>query len=598
MSNKFTISWIILAGGVIVQSILLISLAVTDGQTIDEATHLSSGASYLTTGDFKLNPEHPPLVKLLSGSSALLASPQVPTDDPSWNSGNQWDFGRAFLYHNTVSADTLLFLGRLPTILLTVILTIAVVLITRVLLGPTASMVSLILVTLEPTILAHGHYVTTDVPFTLFFFLSIAYFWWAFQTRSLLAAVMTGIWIALAHVTKFSAVTLWPILIVTGGVFVLSAENMRTALRVLARIMGISIGITVLAVLLVYGFTTRTAYSDPTVRGFYADPETQASSIPFGSLLADTSGIGGILRWGAEAVPIPAFDYFRGLADVAVHNYNGHTSYLLGEQRTKGWWYYFPVALFAKLPAALFTLSIIGLFLGLRLLMRQERQVPRDIAQSFLEHTRARIRRVPLTVFAFGIPPLLYLLMSLGSHINLGVRHVLPVVPFLIILGSLPFSVRPQTYAKIYQAAVSGMLLLFVIGVGIQAPYFTSYFSEFVGGWKQGPTYLLDSNFDWGQDTARLKHALATEHFPEPIAFSYFGSVDIPAYMQRGFSRVPTDGDVQTEGIPTGGTIIISAGNYFSFDSPYQWLRKQPITQIVGTTLYVFVFGRTIERNE
>ena len=39
-----------------------------DGFTLDEAYHIAAGVSYVKYGDFRINPEHPPLVKLWVGS--------------------------------------------------------------------------------------------------------------------------------------------------------------------------------------------------------------------------------------------------------------------------------------------------------------------------------------------------------------------------------------------------------------------------------------------------------------------------------------------------------------------------------------------------
>src|SRR6266446_2414302 len=71
-------------------------------QTYDEATHLAAGYSYLTTGDYRLNPEHPPLSKLLAALPLLFLKPHLPVEDASWRNGDTLYFGAIFLYLNRV----------------------------------------------------------------------------------------------------------------------------------------------------------------------------------------------------------------------------------------------------------------------------------------------------------------------------------------------------------------------------------------------------------------------------------------------------------------------------------------------------------------
>lgn len=569
------------------QLMLLGFAADSESQTIDEAAHLASGVSYLTTGDFRLNPEHPPFVKLLAGSSALLAKPRVPLDDPSWDNRDQWEFGRAFLYRNTVSADTLLFLGRLPVIAMTVLLALAVFLITRALLGRTASFIALLLSVIAPNVLAHGHYVTTDIPFTLFFFLSIAYFWWAFHTRHSLALLTAAVLLALAHITKFSALVLWPILLVLGFAAILHSADRKQALRFFTAYLGVSILITAVFIFAIYGFSADVAVNDPVVANFYAHPEQRDTALPF-IAAADSGPLRDQIAWIARRVPIPAFDYMRGMGNVILHNYYGHTAYLLGDVSEVGWWYYFPIALFVKLPAGVLVLAGLGLVGIIAALSRSARAAAH--AGPLRRRLLAAYRSLPLAGILFALAPLLYLLISMNSTINLGVRHILPIFPFIFILAALPFTFVRRRFQRAFRSALWGILFITVLAFGVSAPYFTSYFSEFIGGRLHGPAYLLDSNYDWGQDAKRLRTFLEHTTLPEPVSLSFFGSIDIPRYLGRNFAPVPTDAMIEANGLPTSGTVIISAGQYYSRDSQHTWLRRLPATAIVGTSIFVFTF--------
>src|SRR5579872_2860277 len=96
-----------------------------ESQTFDEGTHLAAGLSYWKTGDYRMNPEHPPLPKLLCAVPLLFMNVRLPFEYPSWSQGNELDFGGQFLYANNLTADQILFPARMVTIVLTLLLGVA-----------------------------------------------------------------------------------------------------------------------------------------------------------------------------------------------------------------------------------------------------------------------------------------------------------------------------------------------------------------------------------------------------------------------------------------------------------------------------------------
>src|SRR3989344_8301177 len=88
----------------------------------DEITHLPSGYSYWKTGLTQLNPQHPPLVKLLTAFPLLFLDLKFDPKDSSLSGPlkDEWQFGRNLLFAN--NADTFLFWGRLPVMLLSLLL--------------------------------------------------------------------------------------------------------------------------------------------------------------------------------------------------------------------------------------------------------------------------------------------------------------------------------------------------------------------------------------------------------------------------------------------------------------------------------------------
>ena len=128
---------LLLALGIAVHGGLALHTMSGNSATFDEGAHLPAGYTHLTLGDHRLNPEQPPLVKLLSAAALRPVQPEGDTDDLAWRTSRQWEFGRRFLYVWN-DGDRLLFLGRLPVLALTLVLVGAVALRTRRLAGPLA----------------------------------------------------------------------------------------------------------------------------------------------------------------------------------------------------------------------------------------------------------------------------------------------------------------------------------------------------------------------------------------------------------------------------------------------------------------------------
>ena len=165
----------LVAAAVALQAGLAVHAMRGSSATFDEGAHLPAGYTHLALGDHRLNPEQPPLVKLLAAAPLLAVRPVLKADARSWVEARQWEFGRSFLYRWN-DADRLLFLGRLPIVALASCLVVAVFLEARRRFGDAAAAASLGLAALSPDVLAHGALVTTDLAFALFFFLSVVAF--------------------------------------------------------------------------------------------------------------------------------------------------------------------------------------------------------------------------------------------------------------------------------------------------------------------------------------------------------------------------------------------------------------------------------------
>ncbi|TSD03102.1 MAG: hypothetical protein Athens071426_296 [Parcubacteria group bacterium Athens0714_26] len=202
---------------------LMLNAARTDSAIMDELAHIPAGYSYVKYLDYRLNPEHPPLVKIISAIPLLFANLNFPTDKSFWTTdiNGQWTSGAQFLYESGNSADKILFLARLGPILLTLLLIIFIYFFARKLIGRWWALLPTFFVALSPNFLAHGHYVTTDVGATLGIFLAIFGLLNFLLNQSSKNLIISGTLFGIAQLMKFSSVLLIPYFIFIIFVFYL-----------------------------------------------------------------------------------------------------------------------------------------------------------------------------------------------------------------------------------------------------------------------------------------------------------------------------------------------------------------------------------------
>ncbi len=178
--------------------------------TFDEACHLAAGYSYLLARDYRMNPEHPPLMKMLNALPLLIYRPILPTKNPSWENVDEYQFGEDFLYKNKIDADFILFLGRLPSVILSIFLSFFVFKWANELYGVKSAIFALFLYVFCPNIIAHSQLVTTDLAGSCFVFLSLYFFWRLIKQKSMLNTVLAGVSLGFALASRFTTLILFP----------------------------------------------------------------------------------------------------------------------------------------------------------------------------------------------------------------------------------------------------------------------------------------------------------------------------------------------------------------------------------------------------
>ena len=421
--------------------------------TYDEPYHLAAAYTYVTRGDFRLGSEHPPLVKELIGLALLPLAPSVGADAERAFAAalerqeGQWVFGERFLYRDN-EPQPLLRRGRLVVLALGALLVLLVSLWARDAFGLVAGAVAGCLAALDPNLLAHGTLATTDLGFTLFFVATLFMLRRTFRTLTPSAVLLTGVFVGAALASKHSAVLLVPAVIVLGLLRVIddaawpvrlgSARGIahwRGRAATVAALLGCWTLVGWGAIWASYGFRgadaagvetalplsqwTQKIRSERVLAEILArgdpvpDDDVLAAAVAARPAVLEERVIEAASRY--DVLPQP---YLFGVA-VASALAQIRSNYWLGEISLRGWSGYFPFALLVKTPvatlalaAAALTLLVIGF-------------VARDAAG------RAQ-RREALFVL---VPALIVLAAAMASNVNIGLRHILPVVPLLCVLA-------------------------------------------------------------------------------------------------------------------------------------------------------------------
>ena len=526
--------------------------------TADEPVEISSGYSYLKTGDFRMEPVHPPLSKMFAALPLLLFAITSPGDPAPWLQGDAFAFGTQWLAANAGKEDAMVLAARLTSIFLTSCLGLAIALWTRASFGPAASLLALTLYAFDPTIAAHGHYVKNDVPFALSAFLTCTAFAAYLKRPSLPRLLLTALALGLAMVTKLAAFFLLPVFVLLYAVWLWQGHKSLTLRQ------GV---LSLAAIVVLSGVVAFLTYEIPALQHGVKTGGIDPSVV---HALLDRSKAGATFRLTTGAPP--GHPFLKGLAVLLDLNVAGHPAYLFGKVRTQGWWYYFPVAFAVKTPVG--TLAFLALAAWICLARLR----------------RGAMRRAAFHWFVLAIPIAVYSAFSLVTPINIGVRHLLPIFPFLFVLSAAAF-IR----ARWRRASI----LLLVLGIGLAAesifiyPHYLAFFNVLAGGPSHGPMILADSNIDWGQDAKNLA-AWLREHPPSRLCLDYWGSADLARLGVAGpslMARIRADGH-----IPRDCVAAVSV-NFMAGVSPdhgaFGWLRGLPPRARIGYSIYIFDLAKT-----
>ena len=514
--------------------------------TFDEVSHLPAGLALVATGEDRLNPEHPPLVKELAGLAAARLRPRLPLDGAAYQHADEWRFGREVIYHSGSDTMALMRAGRLPVVALSLLAALACFVWARQRFGDAAGITALAFYATSPLVLAHAGLVTTDAGATLGV-VATMWLWWRATRRGrgddasdaglraspvplaryLLPYGLCGLALGAALATKFSCLLLPPMMLACD----LLANGRRDGRRRL-----LSWGAMLVAAIVVLQ-----------------------------------------LSYLSLAAP---WRYLQDAQLVYGTNPPGYRYYLAGRFAER-----FPLYFLVAMAVKSTPVELLAMLGGLALAWRRRRERWRDDIYLWL-------------------PALGWIAAMSVLAVPIGVRYVLPAYALLFVLGSAlaPALLRMGSRARlaVTARAAPGFLAFLLLAQTADSllvfPGYLSYFNGFAGGPAAGARWLDDSNLDWGHSLYRLPRWLAARG----IRHAYVLPMGLYTLPMQGPGVVIEPMRSTDWAQPRPGAYAISAHTLVrgleaaEQGAPTDWLRRYRPADTFDGSMYLYIFPRPV----
>lgn len=566
---------LVVLGVIALLSVLFLQLALSanaNSITWDEDDHIFAGYMMWKTADYGLNPEHPPLVKLLATLPILHMPLHVPVVQNRSFKIEAFLDGRDFLFKN--DANQVLLRVRLGAACLTVLLGLLVFLAGQEMFGTAAGFIALALLAFDVNLLAHGATVTTDAGITCFMFATVYAFYRYVRKPSILGLLVVGVAFGLALATKHTGVLVFPMLVLLALCELLvgsrtasgDASAVETRGRQAGRLALAIAGASLIAVAILwafYGFR------------YQARPDGLQMSPSLSETIAQISRPHEAALVGAAArYHLLPESYLMGLADVRNMS-DFYQSYLFGKVYAHGQWFYFPFAFLIKSTSAylfLFAIAIFAIAIG-----------------------RFRAWR---EILFLTVPAGFYLFIAMISRMNIGVRHILCLYAFFaVLIGGAAWALIERKRAWVYVVAV---LLVYQAVTAVRMyPAYMAYANEFWGGPTQTWKLLSDSNVDWAQQLKATKRYIDEHHvqdcwiiyFAHPVVDMRYYGIPCRPLPTMDSAWIAEDVDAPPA---IDGTLFVSAGDLSGFEfgpaelNPYESLKQMRPVASIDYGIYVY----------
>ena len=504
--------------------------------TVDEGLHIASGYTILVTGDYRLVEEHPPLIKLWMALPLLPLSDMAdPTTLSAWDTSKYaisesvplLKMAQQLLYVH-LPVEQWLLPARFMCIYLGILTLSLLFRWTTELWGIPGSLLVIALAAFDPNIIAYSAVAGTDIGAAFFILLSLWLGSKFIRTPNKRFTLLTGLTLGLALTTKLTAVLVIIPMGLTGLFKYLRGSKMTRGPYVRSII--ILIIVTFLTMWCIYSFQIG-----------------KITGIP---------------------VPLPMPAHATPFLRLLQHAGEGHQAYLFGENKLDGWWYYFPLAYLVKTPIPVLLLFPLAIIVSVRQALWSKPQSG-------------------LIVIFF----LLYAATSIASSLNIGYRHIVPLLCLIYIWTGAVLIIN-----KSWSRLLCYSLLVYQVFSTLYAsPYHLGWFNAISGGVKNGWRYLADSNTDWGQGYKALSSYQNDQNIPT-MRLAGFVFYD-PAIYELDYTPLPplhgdTPAIFPNRFAPPPGHYAISLtsldGIPLADNEMYDWFRWQQPTQRIANAIHYY----------
>lgn len=486
-------------------TVMALSASRVKSVAFDELPHLAAGYAYWEKGDFRLQPENGNFPQRWATLPFLFSKPTLPPKtDSAWTQPDVWGLGAALLNRRVNDPDQLLLQARAMIALLGTATALVVFLWARNLFGDGAGFVALTLAVFCPALLAHGSLVTSDMAFACLLLIATWSVWQLlheFTALRLLLSLLAG---AVLFLAKMSAPLFFPLVFGLIVVRVWRGQPWRYRLGNEGEWKGrkkiVAVAATLGAVHVVFGWVAIWAAYDFR----YAPTSAAVEATPFAVNFTGDAGLTVRCIQALDVAQVLPKAYLYGYEFVlraSAYRY----AFFNGEHGFGGWAWFFPYAFLVKTPLAFFPLGAFALW---------------GIASRCSAAVKDRL---------YALTPVLVLLLVFGvaavtAHLNIGHRHLLPLLPALYILTGAAWPPAFGRGEKWRRGTVLVLVTAFAVESWAIRPHYLAFFNRLAGGPDQAWRHLVDSSLDWGMDLPSLRDWLQkNRRDKEPVHFGYFG---------------------------------------------------------------------------
>jgi hypothetical protein len=528
-------------------------------QTWDEPSHIAAGMEWLDEGTFTFEPTHPPLARLMTALGPYLAGIRSIDTPGSW-----WSEGNAILQYGG-QYERNLALARLGILPFFILASIVVAKWSRELFGYAASILATTLFTTLPIILAHAGNATTDMACAATVTLSMYWFSSWVKKPNLRNSIIFGLTIGIAAITKFSTIFF---LIGGIGLFCIIALLAKIKSKKLIKEMIIKRKIYSLALISIFltgGLTIWAGYRFSIDK--LGHPENRPYE-PVDRIVGNQGVLHNIAYTLVENILVPAPEFFTGLLSFLGKDSGGQLEYFLGDIRTTGWWYFYPVIFLLKTPIAFTILCLAGII----------------FIFSHIFNKRGNWDEISIPLISVGA---IFTVGMIGNVDN-GLRQLLSVFPLLAIIAGFGLyrlftSVNKRRYL-VWSFAAGLFAWQFISSAGAH-PDYLAYFNEI--GRNYPEKIVVSSDLDWGQDLKRLSQTLKQDEI-DHLYIRYNGSQEIDL---NNFG-LPANKILQPYQKVSGWVAIsIFSRTLGTWKAPYDqfaWLKEYQPVRIVGKSIWLY----------